>query len=852
MDPRQPPLAARPRRGLGSIPLLLIGVATAVTGAVLALRLAPCGDFFVGTEFSGSNRRLGAWIGSCPADLGAARSSLAADGLFIVGYVLTLAGILRRWWPLYQAPRLKQRERLVVALPFVVGALDVVENIATLIALGVARTGGGQRFTFPDNPWLPTFVSTTAWLKWAGAGVAVVLAVMAIGVAIASRHEPDAPRVSREPEPVPVMTGPPSGLGVCCSGGGIRATAYAIGALDELERGGVMRRARWLTAVSGGNYAATAWTLARTEDPSQRAADDVIRWLTAPIPGSTSGRHRFLRNGPGGLGRSVIAAASYIALNLVVLGSLVAVLSWPIGRVIGSRAVQPVFRTFHRVPRQLDVPPELWWPGLALGGVAAVVLLISALPSWSTSWLWRVAAGLAIAAAALTAVLVGIPAATVAVGNFLHPAERTGRPVAVGLLSLTGALGVVWRLARKPLTGQLARRLPQLGGVLLALAALMWGGKVATDAATAAGLFGSAERWAAAGVLFVVIYGLVGATQPSIHRIYRRRLLRTFGLRRAGDGRLDSPGVRGQVTWDELPAGEPELVVCCAQQRNGIAPGGLPADTFTISRREVRIGEFVTPTDRYLARLPKDLAGERDVAAWAATSGAAFASAMGRLSKGSTNALLAALNIDLGIWLPNPRLTDDPAVRFPKVRFGYLFKEILGWYDAADRYVFVADGGHWENLGLVELLRRRCAVIVCIDASGDDAGGFGTDAARRAFGTLRQAVELASLELPGIVAAIDLSGLERLVGNGSVLPPTTVTTLSVDYVGGFSGTIVYAKAQLAADLDIGLRRYAKADRGFPNYSTANQFLSNDQFAQLVDLGRASGRRVVDSLDGLQP
>lgn len=823
--------------------MLALGVALGIAGAVLTLRAAPCDDFIVGTQFSGSNRRLGAWIGSCRPDLAAARRTLATDGLFIAGYVLTLAGILRRWWPLFQAPRLKRRERLVVVLPFVIGALDMAENLAIAAGLDVTAVAGGRRFTYPEHPWLPTVVSTAAWLKWAGVAVAVVLAVMALGIGLASRHEPDEQRVSRNPPPIPIETGPPAGLGVACSGGGIRATAFAIGALDELERAGVLSRARWLTAVSGGNYAATAWTLARTDDPEQRAADDVIRWLTGPIPGSTSGRHRFLRNGPGGLGHSVIAAVAYVAINLVVLGTLVAALAWPIGRVLGSRAVQPVFRTFHRVPRRLDVPAELWWPGFALGLMAVVALAVSSLPSWRLSWLWRVAAGLAIAGAVLTAVLVGAPAAMVWARNALDPTVRSGRPVAVGVLSLSGALGVVWRLARKPLTGRLARILPRLGGVLLGVAALMWGGKVATDAATAAGLFATPTRWLAAVVLFVAIYALVGATQPTIHRIYRRRLLRTFGLRRGDDDELVSPGVRGQVTWLDLPPGEPELVVCCAQQRNGIAPGGLPADTFTISRCEVRIGDHVTPTERYLSRLPRDLAGERDVAAWAATSGAAFASAMGRHSRGSTNALLAAFNIDLGIWLPNPRLTDDPAVRFPKVRFGYLFKEILGWYDEADRYVFVADGGHWENLGLVELLRRRCATMVCIDASGDGVGGFGT---------LRQAVELASLELPGIVAAIDLTGLDRLTGDGTVLPPTTVTTLRVDYVGGHHGTIVYAKAQLAADLDVALRRYAKADPGFPNYSTANQFLGNEQFAQLVELGRSSGRRVVDSLDGLQP
>jgi hypothetical protein len=213
---------------------------------------------------------------------------------------------------------------------------------------------------------------------------------------------------------------------------------------------------------------------------------------------------------------------------------------------------------------------------------------------------------------------------------------------------------------------------------------------------------------------------------------------------------------------------------------------------------------------------------------------------MGRMSKGSTNALMAALNIDLGIWLPNPRLVQDPNTTFPKVRFGYLFKEILGWYDPFDRYVFVADGGHWENLGLVELLRRRAATILCIDASGDQVG---------AFTTLRQAVELASLELPDVVADVDLANLSSIVSRDGNLPSGIVATLTVTYRGPGTdtsqGVIHYAKAQVAGDLDIALRRYAKADPRFPNYSTGDQFLSDDQFAQLVGLGRAAGDRLVE-------
>ena len=226
-----------------------------------------------------------------------------------------------------------------------------------------------------------------------------------------------------------------------------------------------------------------------------------------------------------------------------------------------------------------------------------------------------------------------------------------------------------------------------------------------------------------------------------------------------------------------------------------------------------------------------------------ATSGAAFASAMGRLSKGSTNALLAALNIDLGIWLPNPRLVGDGATVFPPVRLGHLFKEILGWYDERDRYVFVADGGHWENLGLVELLRRRAATIVCVDASGDQVG---------AFTTLRQAIELAELELPDVIAGVDLTDLDRIGLRGDRLPAGLVASLTVTYRGPGEGTstgvIHYAKAQVAQDLDVELRRFAKGDRRFPNYSTGDQFLTDEQFSRLVALGREAGNRLSTLVD----
>ncbi len=821
----------RPRSWIGSWPWIVVGLILTVAGNVLLARTSPCDGFHLAVQLSGSDQRLANWIGSCPPDLGAARTSIGWDFLYIAGYVILGTGILRRWWPLFQAPKLKSRERVLIMLPAVVGGLDVVENVLVLAGLGVEN----GRFAYPSAMALPITIASVAWTKWLLAVIAVGATAMALMLAFTRRGEPHRPVVQSSPSPEASLASPPAGLGVCCSGGGIRAAAFCLGALERLESAGLMARARWLTAVSGGAYAATAWRLVRATDPDRPAAADIVDWLEEPPPGSPHGRHRFLRNGPGGLGRPVFAAVLYIGFNVVVLGALVYALAWPLGRVIGSNAVQPVLRQSGELPGRLVVPAELWLPGLLVAGVGVIVLGVSALPSWRVATWWRLAAALGAIGLVLEVFLVVIPVAMVAIGNWMSGGADAARASWVGFAAFAGVVGTIWRLVSRPIVGHFQSRLPELGGVLLVIAAVVWGGKVATDAALDSGAFRSPAPWAIVTATFVLVYAFLGISQFSIHRIYRKRLRRTFGLARDESGAVYAPGEDEQLTWSELGDDEPELVLCCAQERTGIAPGGLPAETFTISRREIRIGDDVIPTDRYLAVLPGDLAVERCVSSWIATSGAAFASAMGRLSKGSTNALMAATNIDLGIWLPNPRVVTDPNTRFPRVRLGYLLKEILGWYDPADRYVFVADGGHWENLGLVELLRRRCRTILCLDASGDSVG---------AFTTLRQAVELAGLELPDVVKDIDLTGLDKISGASAAMPGGLVATLAVTYRGTgeetYTGAIYYAKAQVASSLDIALRRYAAADRRFPNYSTGDQFLRDEQFRQLVELGRAAG------------
>ena len=56
--PPRPPLDARPRRGLGSWPVIVVGLVLTLVGFVLTSRTAPCSDFHAGTQFSGSDAEL--------------------------------------------------------------------------------------------------------------------------------------------------------------------------------------------------------------------------------------------------------------------------------------------------------------------------------------------------------------------------------------------------------------------------------------------------------------------------------------------------------------------------------------------------------------------------------------------------------------------------------------------------------------------------------------------------------------------------------------------------------------------------------------------------------------------------
>ena len=107
-----------------------------------------------------------------------------------------------------------------------------------------------------------------------------------------------------------------------------------------------------------------------------------------------------------------------------------------------------------------------------------------------------------------------------------------------------------------------------------------------------------------------------------------------------------------------------------------------------------------------------------------AISGAAASPNMGYYTSPATGLFMTLFDVRLGWWMGNPRYPAKWQSPGPKLGLGYLFSELIAQSDQKKSYVYLSDGGHFENLAVYELLRRHCKLIVACDADCDDQYQF--------------------------------------------------------------------------------------------------------------------------------
>jgi hypothetical protein len=218
-----------------------------------------------------------------------------------------------------------------------------------------------------------------------------------------------------------------------------------------------------------------------------------------------------------------------------------------------------------------------------------------------------------------------------------------------------------------------------------------------------------------------------------------------------------------------------------------------------------------------------------------AISGAAASPNMGYHTSPAPAFLMTVFNVRLGWWLGNPRKEKGYQKSGPLNVLLRLICELFGLTSEEGKYIYLSDGGHFENLGIYELVRRRCRFIVACDAEEDR--GFG-------FGGLGNAIEKCRSDF-GIDIDIDVEPIRRRCEKGHsdwhcAIGRIFYSRVDQDKSGADQtvrdGILLYLKSSLTGDEPTDALRYAAANPEFPHQSTADQWFDESQFESYRVLG----------------
>ena len=653
----------------------------------------------------------------------------------------------------------------------------------------------------------------------------------------------------------------------------------------------------YIISVSGGGYTAGARLMAIQKTDEGGVVEENGRKLTLADrfnPGSPEfaflrRRSSYIADSPIGLIRALAEVFKNLVLSVLMLVLVAVIFGWvfgwlvarlPLAAFVPSRVVTPSNPVHlpaldHHITVAATAVAIPVVCALALGGLALLCEYATTRRSITVvkDQLNMAASAVSLLAVVVFAVTMALPALmwlcaplSPSAENKLPPVAAFGEFAAVLVLQY-GATIISMVTKKKEESGEgrvsrIRKMLPpgvvQLLIVLLTLTVLVIAWLLVVGIA-AAQVFDWVTRngtkltpvphwfWILLAIaLIVTILSCVDVTSLSLHPFYRGRLARAFAVRRIGG---EPQGYKSEEgTWldsyGRTGEGGPKFVFAAAAALSGDAKPapGLNAVSYVLSADYIGGPELGwLDTSETIAISSSRIKRDLTVQAAVAISGAAFASAMGRMNKGFQS-LLAVSGARLGTWLPNPAFVKnakDNAAQplypkaLPSVRgAGYFYRELFGINRKQARLVQVTDGGHYENLGLVEALRRRCRLIYVVDGGGDTPP---------LLSGLSDAIRLARFEL-GVEVELDErgclrrpepgAGIGRAVRHGTRLP---LAERSADgggrrawshqisggrgprraqyrVAGGGQGRAVAGPARLGADLRCGQERRELPER----------------------------------------
>ena len=341
-------------------------------------------------------------------------------------------------------------------------------------------------------------------------------------------------------------------------------------------------------------------------------------------------------------------------------------------------------------------------------------------------------------------------------------------------------------------------------------------------------------------VLTLILGWRINVNLYSIHKFYRNRLMRCY-LGATNEKRRPNP-VTGFDPDDDIELKDlnqkPYPIINTAINLNSgrqLAWQRRRAASFTFTplytgyepaSRFFKAG--YRPTSGYA--VDESTRASVQVGTAVAASGAAASPNQGFHTNPAVAFLLTVFDVRIGRWCGDTVHKNAWKKEDPTFSLRYWIAEMTGQADTNLPFVYLSDGGHFENLGIYELVRRRCKLILACDGSADP---------RYIFDDLGEAIRKCYIDF-GVEITINVADIVPVPDGKTGRSALHYALGEIHYERALNpspmGQLIYIKSSVTPDLPTDLRHYKSEHPAFPHESTADQFFDEAQFESYRKLG----------------
>ncbi|MCF6190182.1 MAG: patatin-like phospholipase family protein [Cocleimonas sp.] len=202
--------------------------------------------------------------------------------------------------------------------------------------------------------------------------------------------------------------------------------------------------------------------------------------------------------------------------------------------------------------------------------------------------------------------------------------------------------------------------------------------------------------------------------------------------------------------------------------------------------------------------------------------------------------MMAFFHLRLGWWLTNPNARNkNKFFKKPNFIVPGLTQGVFAYNNKEDStFIELTDGGHFENTGIYELIRRKLPIIMLSQAGADP---------KFTLEDIANVMERVRVDFGVTISFLDDYGLNAILPNGDNNADAIEKKFNLSKKG-FAiakvkypdkeklGYLIVIKSLMIKDLPLSLFHYKSVNTDFPNQTTADQFFDENQFEAYRELG----------------